>query len=65
LSERQRTLAYALLRAGLGARAYQTARNAMRLNETLAEMTGLPLEFGEYFYWISFFGEPSPDAPWG
>jgi hypothetical protein len=37
----------------------------MRLNETLAEMTGLPLEFGEYFYWISIFGEPSADAPWG
>jgi hypothetical protein len=25
----------------------------------------LPLEFGEYFYWISLFGEPSADGPWG
>ena len=65
LSERQRELAYGVLRAGVSARAYETARNAMRLNETLAEMTGLPEEFGEYFYWISIFGEPSADKPWG
>ncbi len=65
LSEAQRERVYALLRVALGAKAYETARNAMRLNETLAEMTGLPLEFGEYFYWISIFGDPSPNAPWG
>jgi hypothetical protein len=65
LSERQRELAYGVLRAGLGARAYETARNATRLNETLAELTGLPEEFGEHFYWISLFGEPSAEAPWG
>jgi hypothetical protein len=65
LSERQRALVYEVLRVSLGAQAYETARNAMRLNETLAEMTGLPLEFGEYFYWISIFGEPSANEPWG
>jgi hypothetical protein len=65
LSDKQRELAYGVLRAGTGARAYETARNAMRLNETLAEMTGLPEEFGELFYWISIFGEPSAHAPWG
>jgi hypothetical protein len=65
LSDKQRELAYGVLCAGTGARAYETARNAMRLNETLAEMTGLPEEFGELYYWISIFGEPSADAPWG
>jgi hypothetical protein len=65
LSQAQRELVYEILRISLGAAAYETARNAMRLNETLAEMTRLPLEFGEYFYWISLFGEPSPDRPWG
>jgi len=65
LDERQRELAYGVLRAGMGARAYETARNAMRLNEHLAELTDLPEEFGELFYWISFFGEPSTEAPWG
>jgi Protein of unknown function (DUF3500) len=65
LSERQLTLAYDIMRVGLGARAYDTARNAMRLNEHLAELTGLPDEFGELFYWVSIFGAPSADAPWG
>ncbi len=65
LSDVQRELAYGLLRAGVGARAYETARNAMRLNEHLAELTGLPEEFGELFYWLTIFGEPSADAPWG
>ena len=65
LSDRQRELAYGVLRAGLGARAYETARNAMKLNEHLAELTNLPEEFGELYYWISIFGEPSADRPWG
>ncbi len=65
LSDRQLELAYGVMRVGLGPRAYQTARNAMRLNEHLAELTGLPDEFGEFFYWISIFGTPSADGPWG
>jgi hypothetical protein len=65
LSEEQRDLAYRVLSTGLGPRAYETARNAMKLNEHLAELTGLPDEFGELFYWISIFGEPSADRPWG
>jgi hypothetical protein len=65
LTEPQREAVYALLRVGLGAHAYETARKAMKLNETLAEMTNLPLEFGEFFYWISIFGTPSADKPWG
>ncbi|MFZ0609014.1 MAG: DUF3500 domain-containing protein [Xanthobacteraceae bacterium] len=69
LSDRQLDLAYRVMQAGLGARAHDTARNAMRLNEHLAELTGLPDEFGEFFYWISIFGEPTADAafdaPWG
>ena len=65
LSDAQRTLAYDVLRAGLGVRAYDTARNVMRLNEHLAELTQLPDEFGEQFYWLSMFGMPSPVEPWG
>ena len=65
LNERQRDLAYRVLRVGLGARAYETARNAMKLNEHLAELTNLPEEFGELFYWISIFGKPAADRPWG
>ncbi len=65
LSDRQLELAYGIMRVALSERAYQTARNAMRLNEHLAELTGLPDEFGEFFYWISVFGTPSSNAPWG
>ncbi len=65
LSGQQRELAYEFLKAALGVRAYDTARKAMKLNQTLAELTGLPLEFGEFFYWISFFGAPSLAEPWG
>ncbi len=65
LTDKQRELAYGVLRAGLGARAYETARNAMRLNEHLAELTDLPEEFGELYYWLSIFGEPSAEKPWG
>src|SRR4051812_49272456 len=38
LSEEQRDLAYEFLKTGLGPRAYDTARKAMKLNQTLAEM---------------------------
>lgn len=65
LTDDQRELTFNLLRNGVGARTHETARNAMRLNEHLAELTGLPEEFGEYFYWISIFGEPSLHTPWG
>jgi hypothetical protein len=65
LSDAQRERVYAFVRAGLGSRAYETARNAMRLNEHLAELTGLPEEFGELYYWISIFGTPSASEPWG
>ncbi len=65
LSDRQLELAYGIMRIALGPRAYETARNAMRLNEHLAELTGLSDEFGEFFYWISIFGTPSAVAPWG
>ena len=65
LSDQQRELVYQFLEESLGTRAYDTARKAMKLNQTLAEMTGLPLEFGEFFYWISFFGTPSLTEAWG
>ena len=40
LTDEQRELALGLLRATLSAAGYQTARDVMRLNHTIAEMTG-------------------------
>jgi hypothetical protein len=54
-----------LLRVTLSPRGYAQARDIMRLNELLAELTARPDDFGEWPYFVSFFGEPSLDVPWG
>ena len=61
----QRAVALALLRESLSAAAYRSARDVMRLNEHALEITGKPDEYGEWLYWISLFGAPAPDQPWG
>jgi hypothetical protein len=65
LGHDQREAALGLLRESLSGAAYQSARDVMRLNEHALEITGKPEEYGEWFYWVSIFGTPSPDAPWG
>jgi hypothetical protein len=61
----QRERALPLLQASLSAQGYQTARDIMRLNETIAEITDRWEEYGEWVYWLSLFGTPSANAPWG
>jgi hypothetical protein len=65
MSEPQRQLAYGLLKASLSARGLENARNIMRLNETIAELTKKFEEYGEFLYWMAIMGEPSDKAPWG
>jgi Protein of unknown function (DUF3500) len=65
LSSVQRGAFLDLLRVTLSPRGYAQARDIMRLNELLAELTGRPDDFGEWPYFVSFFGEPSMDVPWG
>ena len=65
LPEEQRELALGLVRAGLSAAGYQTARDVMRLNGAIAELTGGWDELGEWMYWLSIFGTPSETEPWG
>ena len=66
LSDDRRGLVLAILEASLSASGYKTARDVMRLNHTIGEMTDrLGDEYGEWLYWLSLFGEPSPDQPWG
>jgi Protein of unknown function (DUF3500) len=60
-----RELGLGLLRATLSARGYAQARDIMRLNELLAELSESPDEYGEWPYFVSIFGEPSEDEPWG
>lgn len=65
LGAAQREAALGLLRATLSAAGFRTARDVMRLNEHIAEITGKPNEYGEWYYWMSIMGTPGADAPWG
>jgi hypothetical protein len=65
LGETQRTAALALVRESLSASGFTTARNVMKLNEHIRELTGRSEEYGEWYYWLSIFGKPSEDHPWG
>ena len=65
LGPAQREKGLALLAATLSERGYQTARDVMRLNETISEITGRAEEYGEWVYWLSMMAEPSATEPWG
>jgi hypothetical protein len=65
LSETQRAAALALVRESLSTSGFHTARDVMKLNEHIRELTGRSEEYGEWYYWLSIFGNPSQDQPWG
>ena len=65
LSDLQRDAALGLVRESLSASGFTTARNVMKLNDHIRELTGRPEEYGEWYYWLSIFGTPSPEQPWG
>jgi len=65
LTATQRDAALALVRESLSASGFTTARNVMKLNDHIRELTGRPEEYGEWYYWLSVFGAPSPEQPWG
>ncbi len=59
-----RRLGLGLLQATLSARGFAQARDIMRLNGLLAGVTGRDDEYGEWLYFLSFFGEPGEQRPW-
>jgi hypothetical protein len=62
----QREAAFRMLEASLSAKGLKLTRDIMRLNETLGELNGNNfVEYGEWKYWISILGDPSPTEPWG
>jgi hypothetical protein len=65
LDPAQRSAALALVRVTLSAAGFTLARNVMKLNEHVAELTGRTEEYGEWYYFMSLFGEPSETEPWG
>ena len=65
LTEVQRDAVLTLFEEALSDDGFETARNIMRLNNTIGEITGRWVDFGEWCYWLSFFGTPSATEPWG
>lgn len=65
LGPEPRERALRLLRTSMSATGYQSARDVMRLNEHVLELTNRPDEYGEWLYWVSVMGEPSASEPWG
>jgi hypothetical protein len=65
LDDGQRESALDLIRVSLSARGFGTARDIMRLNETIGELSGRWDQYGEWLYWLSIFGSPSLEQPWG
>ena len=65
MNEEQKARAFGLLQASLSAKGLEKARNIMRLNETIAELTKRFEEYGEGLYWFTVMGEPSANEPWG
>ncbi|MDG2169053.1 MAG: DUF3500 domain-containing protein [Opitutales bacterium] len=65
MGSKQRELGFDLLRSSLSDEGFKLARDIMRLNHTLGEMSGRMQEYGEWAYWITIMGEPSATEPWG
>jgi hypothetical protein len=65
MTDGQRQAAFGLLQVALSARGFELARNIMRLNETLAELSGDHDFLGEWFYYFTVMGQPSAHKPWG
>jgi Protein of unknown function (DUF3500) len=65
MRDASRQAALTLVRESMSASGYTAARNIMKLNEHVRELTGRNEEYGEWHYFLSIFGEPSPETPWG
>jgi hypothetical protein len=65
MDEKQRELAFGLMRSSLSAQGLTLSKDIMKLNGTLAELTDNFEEYGEWLYWITIMGEPSTTKPWG
>ncbi|MGY8770441.1 MAG: DUF3500 domain-containing protein [Pirellulales bacterium] len=65
MNEQQRQLAFKMMGTALSAKGLKITKDIMKLNETLAELTKRPGEYGQWLYWITIMGEPSATEPWG
>jgi hypothetical protein len=65
----QRDWALSVLRESMSPAGFKLSRDIMRLNALIGDITrpvtGSDDEYGEWMYWVSVMGTPSPEAPWG
>jgi Protein of unknown function (DUF3500) len=65
MTDAQRDLGFAMMRAGLSAKGFQKSRDVMRLNGYVAQFVKTPEEYGEFLYHLTVMGPPSATEPWG
>lgn len=67
MDEKQRQLAHALVATGVSAQGYEKLSTIISLEPILAELEGGGRRFPRdpELYYVSVFGEPGTDAPWG
>lgn len=65
LAEEKAQAVFALMRASLSPEGYDRVIEAMKLNGFLGELVGLPTVMNDRSYWVSLYGSPSRDEPWG
>ena len=67
MDEHQRVLAHALVATGVSASGYEKVSTIISLESILAELEGAGRRFERdpERYYVSIFGEPGGDAPWG
>ena len=67
MDEKQRQLAHALVATGVSAQGYEKLSTIMSLEPILAKIEGGERRFPRdpELYYVSVFGEPGTDAPWG
>ena len=67
MDERQRLLAHKLVASGVSGHGYDKIQTIISLEEVLAEIEGAGRRFSRdpQLYYVSIFGSPGSDAPWG
>jgi hypothetical protein len=61
----QKAAAWQLLQVSLSSKGLEQTRAIMRTEQTLLELNGEPIRYGEEKYYITMMGIPTADGPWG
>lgn len=65
MNEAQRDAAWSLLAESLSPAGLDKAQRIMRTEQTLLELNGEPIRYGEEKYYFTIMGVPSTEEPWG